>query len=106
MQDVRLRTGRPLLVLEVVKPSPSSTSEDVGALAAKVTTEAVSRWHKTSSSVTSQNHPLSASIDDAWQHSKLVARAEPAHSGEIKTKGLLIALRISAKPSTGCQKPA
>ncbi len=38
MQDIRLRTGRPVLLLEVVKPSPASTSEDVGALAAQVTT--------------------------------------------------------------------
>ena len=38
MQDIRLRTGRPVLLLEVVKPSPASTSEDVGALSAQVTT--------------------------------------------------------------------
>ncbi|CAL5220305.1 g2293 [Coccomyxa viridis] len=35
VQDIRLRTGRPVMVLEIVKPSPSSTSEDVGALAAQ-----------------------------------------------------------------------
>ena len=35
-QDVRLRTGRPVLVLEVAQPSPSSTSKDVAELAAQV----------------------------------------------------------------------
>jgi hypothetical protein len=36
LQDIRLRTGRPVLLLEVAKPSPSSTPEDVGAMAAQV----------------------------------------------------------------------
>ena len=37
LQEIRLRTGRPVLLLEIVKPSPSSKPEDVGALAAQVT---------------------------------------------------------------------
>lgn len=37
-----MRTGRPVMVLEVVKPSPSSTPQDVGALAAQVNPEAAS----------------------------------------------------------------
>lgn len=45
MQDIRLRTGRPVLLLEVVKPSPASTSEDVGALAAQVTTSTLALYH-------------------------------------------------------------
>ena len=36
VQDVRLRTGRPVLVLEVAQPSPSATSKDVAELAAQV----------------------------------------------------------------------
>ena len=45
MQDIRLRTGRPVLLLEVVKPTPAATSEDVGALAAQVATSLLALWH-------------------------------------------------------------
>lgn len=36
LQDIRLQRGRPVLVVEIAKPSPSSTPEDVGRLAKQV----------------------------------------------------------------------